>query len=113
MYYVGFCRICGSGPLGLRECGGCSAVVVLCDECDAVWSDADFTAKPKFADEGELPCPHCQTSLVESPSRWAQKTTLDDTAWLQAAVQSGHVEVKRGSALAPEVDSPEVDTPDL
>ena len=48
MYYVGFCRICGTGPLGLRRCGQCGKVVVLCDECDAIWTTADLTSKPRF-----------------------------------------------------------------
>lgn len=104
MYYVGFCRICGTGPLGLRECGGCGEVVVLCDECDAVWTDGGFAAKPQFADEGELPCPHCGTSLIEKPSRWAHKKTIDVTPWVQKAVNAGTLEVQRGSALSPEID---------
>ncbi len=108
MYYVGFCRICGTGPLGLRECGGCGELVVLCDECDAVWShegiDADFSAKPQFAKEGELPCPHCEASLIEKPSRWATKSKIEKTDWVQDLLEKGTLELKRGSAIAPEID---------
>ena len=108
MYYVGFCRICGTGPLGLRQCGGCKEVVVLCDECDAVWTDCgtkgDFAAKPQFAKEGVLPCPHCEASLIEKPSRWAYKKTIDVTPWVQEALKAGTLEVERGSALSPEID---------
>jgi len=111
MYYVGFCRICGTGPLGLRECGGCGAVVVLCDECDAVWlncdSNAGFSAKPHFANEDELPCPHCEASLVEAPSRWARKAKINNTSWVQEALAKGQIELKRGSAMAPEIDEQE------
>lgn len=107
MYYVGFCRICGTGPLGLRECGGCGEVVVLCDECDAVWPSADFAAKPQYAKEGELPCPHCEASLIEKPSRWAYKKTIDVTPWVQEALDAGTLEVKRGLALSPEIDEDE------
>jgi|GEM_PF-545885 len=104
MYYVGFCRICGTGPLGLRECGACRSVVVLCDECDAVWVDAQFSDQPKFAAEGELPCPHCEESLVEVPSRWASKEKINGTNWIQQALATEKFELKRGSALSPEVD---------
>ena len=31
MFYVGFCRLCGTGPLGIRKCDGCGNVAVLCD----------------------------------------------------------------------------------
>ncbi len=108
MYYVGFCRICGTGPLGLRACGGCGEVVVLCDECDAVWPKCDstgsFSAKPQLADEGELPCPHCEGSLIEKPSRWATKTMINKADWVQDALDAGVLEVQRGSAISPEVD---------
>ena len=106
MTYVGFCRICGTGPLGLRECGGCNAVVVLCDECDATWTDADFSSKPRFAQAGRLPCPHCEASLIEKPSRWATKTKINGVAWVQAALREGKLQLKQGSALAPEIDDP-------
>jgi len=107
MYYVGFCRICGTGPLGLRRCGGCDSVVVLCDECDAAWPDADFSAKPTFATEDGMPCPHCESSLIDAPSRWATKKQIEDTAWVQEAVDAGEIEVQRGSALAPDIDEEE------
>jgi len=104
MTYVGFCRICGTGPLGLRECGRCHAVVVLCDECDATWIDADFSGTPQFASDGELPCPHCQASLIKKPSRWATQGTIHDIAWVQEARQKGRLKLMRGAALAPDVD---------
>ena len=107
MYYVGFCRICGTGPLGLRECGECGRVVVLCDECDAVWTDADFSAAPIFASEDGLPCPNCEASLYDTPSRWATKKKINATDWVRKAVEAGDIEVKRGSALAPELDEEE------
>ena len=33
------CPICGFGNLGLRLCDDAVTVVVMCDECDAVWLD--------------------------------------------------------------------------
>jgi len=101
MHYVGFCSICGTGPLGLRECGRCGEIVVLCDECDAVWTDADFAAKPRLADEhGKLPCPYCEASLLDAPSGWASKSQVDKLAWLQTALQSGGLKIKQGSPLS-------------
>lgn len=105
MYYVGFCRSCGTGPLGLRECGGCGEVVVLCDECDSVWTDTDFEAKPQYAYSNKLPCPYCEASLSEAPSRWAAKSKIEKIAWLQSALASAEVEVKKGAALPSENDA--------
>ena len=103
MHYVGFCRICGTGPLGLRECGGCGEIVVMCDECDAVWTDADFAKQPTLADKtGALPCPYCGNSLLDSPSRWAPKSKVDKVAWLLDALRDGEATLGRGQSLAPE-----------
>lgn len=107
MYYVGTCRICGTGPLGLRECGSCGEIVVLCDECDAVWTNADFSAQPYLASEEDLPCPHCEASLLELPSRWATKKKILATPWVEEALDSGKIKLERGSALAPELDDEE------
>jgi len=102
MYYLGFCRICSTGPLGLRRCGECGNVVVLCDECDAIWISADLKDKPHLAQAGELPCPECKASLVDAPSRWATKTQIEATDWLQQAIENGEIELQRGTAFAPE-----------
>ncbi|MGI9429319.1 MAG: hypothetical protein ACR2NM_11720 [Bythopirellula sp.] len=104
MHYIGFCRICGTGPLGLRECGGCGEIVVMCDECDAVWTDGDFQAKPMLADAaGGLPCPYCDSALLDEPSRWAPQTKIDKVAWLLDALRKGELELASGAALKPPV----------
>jgi len=102
MYYLGFCRICSTGPLGLRRCGECGKVVVLCDECDAIWTSADLMTEPHFAKEGELPCPACQASLIDPPSHWATKAQIEATEWLQKSLESGELLLQRGSAFAPD-----------
>lgn len=104
MHYVGFCRICGTGPLGLRECGGCGEIVVLCEECDSVWTDSDFGAKPLVAGENDLPCPFCESSLLREPSRWASKSSIDKLAWLQTALQAGDLEVKQSKPISSDED---------
>jgi len=102
MYYVGFCRICGTGPLGLRRCGGCGKVVVLCDECDAIWTSADLAAKPHLAQAGDLACPDCEASLVNASSRWAKKAEIEATDWLQQALDGGDFQLQQGTAFAPD-----------
>ncbi len=100
MHYVGFCRICGTGPLGLRECGNCGEIVVLCDECDAAWTDANFAAKPMFAGERDLPCPYCAASLTDAPSQWASESKIAKVAWLQSALKEGDLQLKSGNPLS-------------
>ena len=110
MTYVGFCRICGTGPLGLRSCGNCGTVVVLCDECDAVWADAELEKAPRYAKEGELNCAGCEASLVEPPSHWAREEDLRGVEWLQEAIAAGKLELKQGAAMKPDVEK--TDLPD-
>ncbi len=86
MLTIGTCRVCGTGPLGLRVCGGCQKVVVLCDECDTSWPDADPATPPTFASEEGMPCPHCQSSLWEETSTWATREEAIETEWLVEAL---------------------------
>ncbi|TWT90661.1 hypothetical protein Mal64_10560 [Pseudobythopirellula maris] len=104
MLYVGFCRVCGTGPLGLRLCGGCGALVILCDECDAVWTTADTSAPPAFSDEPELPCPHCEASLVDAPSRWATREEVASCDWLASAIDAGELSLESGKPFEPNAD---------
>lgn len=71
MLTIGTCRICEAGPLGLRKCGVCRRVVVLCDECDAAWPTAETAGKPTYATQDDMPCPCCAASLLSGGSRWA------------------------------------------
>lgn len=104
MLYVGFCRVCKTGPLGLRVCGSCDELVILCDECDAVWTVADVTEAPSFTDDPALPCPHCGGSLVEPPSHWADPAEVDKTAWLNEAIEADAFTIRMGKAFLPNED---------
>lgn len=101
MYYVGECRVCTTGPLGLRRCGGCGRVVLLCDECDSVWTDADTDQPPCRAAEDDLPCPHCGASLIERPSRWATRDEADGCDWVSRAVEEQRFTLRQGTAFSP------------
>jgi len=106
MHYVGFCRICGTGPLGLRRCGGCKSVVILCDECDAVWTTADLASSPVLTDDPHLPCPVCHDSLVGKSSSWATREEIDASPWLAEAVAANTLELATGESFAPHGPDP-------
>lgn len=82
MLTIGTCRLCGTGPLGLRRCGTCRRVVVLCDECDAAWPTADTATKPTYATEEDMPCPCCGASLLRGGSHWATANEAADLTGL-------------------------------
>lgn len=99
MLSIGTCHLCGAGPLGLRRCGVCRRVVVLCDECDAAWPTGDTSARPTYSTEGDMPCPCCRSSLLGDGSHWATREEAAETAWIGDAgdlVEGAHDEPTAG-----------------
>ncbi len=82
MISIGECRICSVGQLGLRLCGGCQAIVILCKECDSAWYESKLTDKPAYADDESMPCPVCRDNLWSSESQWANSEEVSDSRWL-------------------------------
>jgi hypothetical protein len=42
MYYTdGSCPICSNGAIGFRKCSDGRTIVLMCDECNAVWLRPD------------------------------------------------------------------------
>ncbi|MCP4190825.1 MAG: hypothetical protein GY768_09375 [Planctomycetaceae bacterium] len=105
LYYVGFCSCCGTGPLGIRICGGCQRPWIVCDECDAVWATPDCDGQPMTPSDLQLPCPTCQTSLRKLPSRWAKAEDLARIGWESDVVG-------KGSPLATDPVETETDSDD-
>ncbi|QDT68264.1 hypothetical protein MalM25_11850 [Planctomycetes bacterium MalM25] len=81
MLSLGTCRLCQAGPLGLRRCGVCRRVVVLCDECDAAWPTSETSGRPTYATKDDMPCPCCRGSLLGKGSHWASRDELAAIDW--------------------------------
>lgn len=101
MFYAGTCRICQAGPLGLRTCGGCESVVLLCDECDSVWAGADTTGVPDAVGSEQLLCPRCGESLYEGQSHWSTLAEISACEWTREAIEAGELEIESGEAAPP------------
>ena len=80
MFSIGICPTCDAGVLGLRKCGVCRRVVVLCDECDAAWIDHRVEARGTRGDE-TMPCPGCQADLWSGGATWATPAEIKATTW--------------------------------
>ena len=89
MNYVGFCPVCGTGPLGIRICGGQGDAVILCDECDAVWLEPQCGELPFFPEQPDLPCPLCAGTLRHEPAHWASHEEVDRLGWQHAVIGEG------------------------
>ena len=84
MFYVRTCRVCGAGGVGFLRCDDGATIVVMCDECDAVWlhpdrtgsrDDALYTSPPAFQVPG-LAC-----SLTGGSSGWATRAEVEAAGW--------------------------------
>lgn len=101
MQYVGFCRVCGAGAIGVRLCGRCGDLSLVCDECGALWTDARLSGPPSMHLVDEAPCPSCGHSLWEAPSGWATRGQVFAMGWLARAIEDGVVTLREGGAFGP------------
>jgi hypothetical protein len=77
LHYVGFCSVCGTGPVGIRVCANGGHPVMLCDECDATWTEPNLSGDPTFPAQPSLPCPICSGSLRKPPAHWALQDEIE------------------------------------
>lgn len=77
MYYVGQCSVCGNGVRGVRIC--CGTPIVVCDECDAVWTSPDTGDRRSAAADPE--CAKCGNTLWGSQAHWASQAEVQDAGW--------------------------------
>ncbi|QDU06331.1 hypothetical protein V6x_60830 [Gimesia chilikensis] len=82
MYYIGICPACEQGALGLRICSSQLDLVILCDECDALWISSDTSVSPVFPEQPDLPCPSCKGNLSVPPAHWAGLGEIYERGWL-------------------------------
>jgi hypothetical protein len=62
--HLGACPRCEQGLLRLVRCPRCKQLSVLCDDCEALWSDPQATAKRP--PDGRHPlCPHCGHAVAK------------------------------------------------
>ena len=96
MFYASpLCPVCKGGAVGFRKCSDGKSVVLVCDECGAVWlhpgqitaETALYPSSPDFRIEA-LGC----SIAASSGSRWA---TLEEIR----AAQLGAFVVGEGQAL--------------
>ncbi|MCA9241918.1 MAG: hypothetical protein KDA37_17025 [Planctomycetales bacterium] len=106
LLYVGLCPVCETGPLGVRRCGACGNLSLLCDECDGVWPDAALDQPPLPVEDAQLSCPHCGADLASTEATWATREEVLRSDWLARAISNGRLEIKEAAAFAPKRNEP-------
>lgn len=86
MYFVGFCRVCREGLLGIRICGKESSPLVVCDECEALWTDPHCTGPSQSPRSPGSPAN--EEDLWGPQSYWARGEDIDRFNWRKYTI--GH-----------------------
>ncbi|MCU0716373.1 MAG: hypothetical protein MUD03_09625 [Pirellula sp.] len=58
-----------------------SVAVVLCDECEAIWSDPTLNERIRTKADSDPACPQCHQSLWGPQSHWASLEEIYLLGW--------------------------------
>ncbi len=83
MYYICPCPVCEQGLCRVRVCEAedrCFACVV-CDECEAIWTDPTLEVRLPRSSEESPKCPNCDIEIWSESTRWADAADLCLLGW--------------------------------
>jgi hypothetical protein len=83
LYLEGLCACCEAGVLGIRRCDDGATLVLMCEECDAVWLDpADRSIEvARYADIGTFELPGLPLKLGGGAAGWATRADVARAGW--------------------------------
>ena len=96
----GVCPICGGGIVGIRRSSEASRLVLMCDECQAVWLDpGDNGPEAALFPEGpDFMVPGSTFSIASPASRWASRGEVVAAGWADYVTGEGEGSGRRMSA---------------
>lgn len=86
LHSVDLCPVCGCGLCGMRICGFDTDHphgLVICDECEALWTEPATYLPHVFRDSENPCCPICGEAIWGSHSRWANREDLERLGWME------------------------------
>ena len=92
MFYAKIgCPICGTGVVGFYLCSDQITIVLMCDECDAVWLDPTTTdgAHALYLGGPPFMVPGTDCSLQHPPARWANASEIARRGWSRFVAGEG------------------------
>lgn len=77
------CPLCEQGARGFYKCSDNKTIVLLCDECDAIWLDPTKTNEPDsvFASAPDYQIPGLQCALSGEAADWATESEICAYGW--------------------------------
>ena len=88
LHSVDYCPVCGCGLCGIRICGFDGEHphgLIVCDECEALWTEPNTYGPHVWRDAENPCCPICDEPMWGSHSRWANREDLDRLGWREQA----------------------------
>ena len=83
LYLKGQCVCCQAGMLGIWRCDDGATLVLMCDECQAVWLDpAELSIDVvKYPDNRTFEIPGTDRKLGGGDSGWATRNDVARVGW--------------------------------
>ena len=92
LHSIDFCPICGGGLCGIRIVGDLPScenkrsfeALIVCDECEAIWSEPDVSTVHRYPDLENAVSPVGGQPLWGEGSRWATAQDIEAIGWTEA-----------------------------
>jgi hypothetical protein len=84
MFHVeGICPFCHGGSVGFRRCSDGKTIVLMCDECEAVWLDPEHrtAGDALFPHSGSFEVPGLGVSIGGDRAGWATRAEVESAGW--------------------------------
>jgi hypothetical protein len=82
LVHLGTCPVCEGGLRRVRTCGLHTSEIhglIICEECEAMWTDPGEGATHKYGVSESPACPICHQAIWSDNSRWS---TVEDVCLL-------------------------------
>ena len=83
LYIAKTCPICRTGNIGFHRCSDGATVILMCDECDSIWTSPDNVAAETMLDvsEPDYKVPGLDCTPWGSKGGWATLQDVDRVGW--------------------------------
>jgi hypothetical protein len=84
MFYMeGHCGFCRHGDVGFQRCSDGLTIVLMCDECDAVWLDPAHreTAQALIPSMATSELPGTPYAVAGGAAGWATLAEIEKAGW--------------------------------
>src|SRR3954468_24330151 len=83
LHVEGICPFCHGGSVGFGPCSDGKTIVLMCDECEALWLDPEHrtAADILFPHSGSFEVPGLEVSIGGDRAGWATRAEVESAGW--------------------------------